>query len=317
MKNTIFRHLTLLLLVFALTFTSSASAVSVFASAASSAEEVDPQEAVKALKNALKGAAFSEENGQYNLLFIGSDRRDDSWNGNSDSMILVSVNSNTQKIHLMSFMRDLYSEIEGYGVRKLNSAFAIGGADLLMSTLSSNYGVTIDNYVSVNFNSLASVIDSFGGVEITVTDAELPSLNSMASSMARTNGSEVPEDLPSAGTYNLSGYQAVSYSRIRKIGNNDYQRTERQRTVLEGLLKKARAMDAEQLAAVGADVLAVVDHDLSAAKVVSLMAQLSDLLHYSVEESRVPFDGMYYSNNEILTPSQPDTNEKIQEILND
>ena len=87
----------------------------------------------------------------YNILLVGSDRRDDSWNGNSDTMILVTVNYNTSKISMVSFMRDLGVDIPGNGTQKLNAAFAIGGISLLEETLKNNFRVRIDNYAAVDF----------------------------------------------------------------------------------------------------------------------------------------------------------------------
>ena len=108
----------------------------------------------------------------YNLLLVGVDRRDDSWNGNADSMILASINKTKKRITLMSFMRDLYADIPGYGVHKLNAACAYGGCSLLVKTLEENYKVHIDNYAWVDFQSMADVIDALGGVDLTITDAE-------------------------------------------------------------------------------------------------------------------------------------------------
>ena len=81
----------------------------------------------------------------YNILLIGSDTRN-GWYGNSDSMILASINSQTKTIYMTSFMRDLYANIPNVGIRKLNSAYAVGGGPLLVSTIESNYRVDIDNY---------------------------------------------------------------------------------------------------------------------------------------------------------------------------
>ena len=74
----------------------------------------------------------------YNILLIGSDTRN-GWYGNSDSMILASINSQTKTIYMTSFMRDLYANIPNVGIRKLNSAYAVGGGPLLVSTIESNY----------------------------------------------------------------------------------------------------------------------------------------------------------------------------------
>ena len=99
--------------------------------------------------------------GTYSILLVGSDRQDHSWYGNSDGMILVTINHNVQKIFLMSFMRDLYANIPGIGVRKMNAAYAVGGGPLLLQTLQQNYGVSVSDYASVDFAAMEDLIDLF------------------------------------------------------------------------------------------------------------------------------------------------------------
>ena len=161
----------------------------------------------------------------YNLLLVGVDRRDTSWSGNSDSMILMSVNKKQKTIHMISFMRDLYADIEGYGTRKLNAACAIGGCPLLVRTIEANYKVNIDNYAAVDFASMIQIVDMVGGVTIDVTDEEIEVANGYISDMANTMGVDPsPHYFTSAGTVNADGFQAVGFSRIRYVGNSDYQR---------------------------------------------------------------------------------------------
>ena len=178
----------------------------------------------------------------YNVLLIGSDRRNDSWNGNSDVMIVMSVNAGSKKLSLTSFMRDLYADIPGYGVHKLNYAYAAGGAKTLMATLEDNYELPIDNYAVVDFETMAKVVDLVGGVEIEVSDAECKVLNDYLTSMNAAD-----DYLPGGGSYVLNGNQAVAYMRIRYVGNNDYERTQRQRDVLGVIFASMQKLDAEQL----------------------------------------------------------------------
>ena len=112
----------------------------------------------------------------YNILLIGSDTRN-GWYGNSDSMILASINSQTKTIYMTSFMRDLYANIPNVGIRKLNSAYAVGGGPLLVSTIESNYRIDIDNYASVDFSSMANIIDLVGGVDLEVSTQEAGYIN--------------------------------------------------------------------------------------------------------------------------------------------
>ncbi|MGN1187788.1 MAG: LCP family protein, partial [Lachnospiraceae bacterium] len=128
------------------------------------------------------------ETGTYNLLLIGVDRRDTSWNGNSDTMILVTINYDRQTIYMTSFLRDLYANIPEKGVRKLNAAYAYGGAPLCMDTIRCNYGVQIDNYAMVDFSAMIEIVDVLGGVDIELTEDEVSVANSYIKGMCRQFG---------------------------------------------------------------------------------------------------------------------------------
>ena len=220
----------------------------------------------------------------YNVLLIGSDRRNDSWNGNSDVMIVMSVNAGSKKLSLTSFMRDLYADIPGYGVHKLNYAYAAGGAKTLMETLEDNYELPIDNYAVVDFETMAKVVDLVGGVEIEVSDAECKVLNDYLTSMNAAD-----DYLPGGGSYVLNGNQAVAYMRIRYVGNNDYERTQRQRDVLGVIFASMQKLDAEQLTKLVDEILPNV--------------------------SRIPYDGLFTSQNEMLVPDFAQTKERLHEEL--
>ena len=251
----------------------------------------------------------------YNILLIGVDRRDSSWNGNSDTMMLVSVNRSSKKVTIMSFMRDLYADIEGYGVRKLNAACAVGGPSLLVSTLKSNYGIDINNYACADFNTMIDLVDALGGVEITLSDAEAESANGSIREMANLRGEDPDSHYLSGGTHNCDGLQTVAYARIRHIGNNDYERTERQREVISQLVRKISSYSAEDLASFMNTALSIIRNDLTNTDILSLAAWAPEILTYERTESRIPYDGLYYSQDEILVPTQPDTNNRIHEEL--
>ncbi len=252
----------------------------------------------------------------YNLLLVGVDRRDTSWSGNSDSMILISINKETKKIHMISFMRDLYANIEGHGVRKLNAACAYGGLPLLTKTIESNYRVHIDNYAWVDFTSMIDIVDAIGGVELTLSDAEVKVANGYIQEMCNLRKTDVNAHLlSSGGTYVCDGYQAVAYGRIRYVGNSDYQRTERQRTVLTKIMEKAKSMSVTELNSFATQVLPLVHHDISGGDLVTLLAAAPSILGYEVAQDRVPYDNMYHVQKEILVPDMQATIEKLQDTI--
>ncbi len=246
----------------------------------------------------------------YNLLLIGTDHRDDSWNGNSDVMMVASINAKTERITLVSFMRDLRADIPGHGVHKLNYAYAAGGADTLEQTLEQTYDLPIDNYAVVDFESMAGIVDAVGGVEMTVSEAECTWVNNYLRSM------QAEEDfLPCGGTYVLNGNQAVAYMRIRYVGNNDYERTQRQRDVLKQIFDSVHEMDANGLTMLTEEVLPEVEHNIGTLQMLQVMAALPQVAGYELAESRIPYDGLFYSESEMLVPDVAQTTQRLHEEL--
>ncbi len=164
-----------------------------------------------------------------NIAFYGVDSRNHDYQGRSDAIMVVSVNGETGTIKLVSIARDTYVSVPGYADTRINHAYAYGGPELAIQTLNENFGLDITDYVTVNFESLADIIDAMGGIELEVTEAERQQINAYLLS---------GEPLRQSGLVHLNGPQAVSYSRIRKI-DSDTMRAERQRKVLSCLFEKA------------------------------------------------------------------------------
>lgn len=97
----------------------------------------------------------------------GSKERKETWEGNSDTMILVTVNPKTKKTTMTSLERDLLTDIEGSGEAKLNSAYAEGGADLAISTIQKVLDIDIDYYALINMQGMIDLVDAVGGIEVT------------------------------------------------------------------------------------------------------------------------------------------------------
>lgn len=264
----------------------------------------------------IKKLTQEEAAGTYNLLLLGVDRRDEDWYGNSDSIILVTVSHDQKKIFLTSFMRDLYAEIPDYGIMKLNVAHAIGGGPLIVETLEHTYGVVINNYARVDFQSMTDIIDALGGVDIELSDAEAKSANQSIKEMCRLQGKKYKKHkLKSGGKLHLNGIQAVAYSRIRKVGNSDYERTERQRKVLTEMIKNAKELKLREISRLLNALLPLITHNVDQMTMVELIARLPEMMGYEIVTDRVPYDGMYHSEGELLVPNLEETVEKLQKTL--
>lgn len=254
---------------------------------------------------------------QYQVLLIGSDRRDDSWNGNSDVMILASINRNKKTISFISFMRDTGVNIPDVGYGKLNWAFAKGGSELLKSTLESNFQITIDNCIATDFVGMADIIDLFGGIDLDITADEVPVMNGYISEMANLRGLDAASyQLSAGGLQHLNGIQTVGYMRDRYVGNNDFQRTERQRIVLQKILEKAKTMSTLELLKVGSKAATLaIKQDFSAEQIASLAALALECKDYTVVMDRIPYDGLYTSNGENLDPVWADTISRLHATI--
>lgn len=241
----------------------------------------------------------------YNILLIGLDlRAGETWNGNSDSMILASINQETKEITLTSFMRDLYAIIPGVdGPKKLNYAHAKGGGPLLVQTIEELYKIDIDNYATVNFYDMITIIDSIGGLDIDVTDEEAAVANKeYVPYLARETGVQAADYQLIGGHVHLNGLQAVAFSRIRYTEGSDYARTERQRRVLSLIFEKLKGLNVVELGAFMDTALPCITHNIDEATMATLLASAPGYLGYTLVTNRVPFDGYYYVWNEMLVP---------------
>ena len=242
----------------------------------------------------------------YNILLIGSDTRN-GWYGNSDSMILASINSQTKTIYMTSFMRDLYANIPNVGIRKLNSAYAVGGGPLLVSTIESNYRIDIDNYASVDFSSMANIIDLVGGVDLEVSTQEAGYINMYLDEQCRLQGLNASDYyVTGGGITHLNGNQAVGFARIRYTSrgseHSDYGR-------------KARSLDATTLLAVVNNMLPLISHNIDAATLTTLIANAPSYINYDIQTDRIPYDNMYTNLGEELVPDFEATINRLHQTI--
>ena len=235
-----------------------------------------------------------------NVLLIGTDSRDLSQErGRSDSMILASINKKTRELTLTSFLRDSYVYIDDeYGYGKLNAAYSYGGAGLLMDTIESNYGVRIDDYILISFAACANVIDAVGGVKLDISDEEADAVNEiLISEVNELMGDDRNDDLlDCGGEQKLDGKQALSYSRIRYVGNADFERASRQRTVMTQVLKKA-AVNPVAMARIFVTALPELSTNLSVGKSYGYTLRAPFLLiGYQLKTQQIPADDTFYGD---------------------
>ncbi|NDO46727.1 LCP family protein [Clostridium sp. MD294] len=166
-----------------------------------------------------------------NIAVFGVDSRNGEDAGNSDAIMIVSIDGNKGKIKMVSIARDTYVNLPNYGKTKITHAYSYGGPELAIATLNENFGMDITDYVTVNFEQLAEIIEHMGGIDVELNEAERQELNKYVAPGV--------EKIQQTGAVHLNGEQAVSYSRIRKCDSDDM-RTSRQRKVMMCLFEKLK-----------------------------------------------------------------------------
>ncbi len=175
----------------------------------------------------------------YNILLIGQDAREGEGMQRADTIILCTINKKTHTVTLTSIMRDMYVNIPGYGGNRVNAAFAFGGIDLLDQTIEENLGIKIDGNALVDFGGFMEAMTAVGNLDIELTAEEAAYLNEHPE-LGTTDEVAVETWNLHEGVNNMTPGQVLGYSRIRHVGNSDWDRTNRQRFVINAVIDKIK-----------------------------------------------------------------------------
>lgn len=237
-----------------------------------------------------------------NILLIGSDasaeeagRANITEKGNTDVMMLVSINQVDKKIKLISFMRDSYTYMDQFDrYAKLNAACANGGPAYLVETIENDYKIEIDGYAMVDFDSFTQVIDVLGGVNVDVPEYVAKFLSSEKHGVYFPRGENVL----------LNGEQALRFSRVRKTdANGDISRVARQRQVVNALIEKAKGATLSEINEVADVILANVRTNISKKSIISYASKAitEGWANYEIKELTMPTPDARYSYSSRAT----------------
>lgn len=258
-----------------------------------------------------------KNSGIINIVFFGLDSRSPNTISRSDTIMVVSIDEKNQKIMVTSLMRDMYIPIPGKGKNRINAAYAFGGPSLAMKTINTNFGLDIKDYVTVDFFGLEKLIDSIGGVDVNVTSAEAEHLNNELYNIDDITNKKVKTI--KSGSQILNGKQAVAYCRIRYVGHADYERTERQRRVLNEIFRKIKKNGIAKLPKTISTILPYVKTSLSPGEILKLGLKGIKFKTDSIVQYRLPVDGTYKSQNingmAVLVPNIEENKKKLYEFV--
>ncbi len=244
-----------------------------------------------------------------NIALFGIDTRDPkSFKGLSDSIMILSLNTETKKVKLMSVMRDTLVPITYNGkttYAKINSAYSKGGPELAIKTLNTIFKLDISEYATVNFYGMSDIIEAVGGIDVELAKGELDvygyengkklnwGLNGCIAEICSHKGLDPNKYyIKEAGVHHLNGIQAVAYARIRHAANiegtnDDYGRTDRQRYVMEQLFNKAIKLGKSQYVKLAKSLMPCSETSLSYSEILSLAVNIL-LQSPTFEQTRIP-----------------------------
>ena len=232
--------------------------------------------------------------GYTDIALFGLDNRSNGTydTGNSDVIMILSINNDTKEVRMVSVYRDTYLDVSGKdekkNFQKCNSAYARGGAERAVSMLNKNLDLNIDNYVVFDFAAIADAIDLMGGIELDISESEMKIMNESYITYTEDIVGKKSSLIDHAGTQKVDGVQAVSYARIRYTAGGDFKRAERQRTVISKTFEKAKKAKLSQLTEIMDAVFPEIKTDLSSTE---MMKIIRIAMGYDISQSvGFPFD---------------------------
>ena len=234
--------------------------------------------------------------------------------GRTDSIMIATINTRDNNLRLTSIMRDTYVQIPGFSDNKINAAYHNGGMKTLKKTIKQNFGISVDGYVLVNFDSFQQVIDALGGIEIELSEDEVSYLN-------RTNYiSDYSNHNLHVGVNHMNGNQALGYARVRYVSKDgqygDFARTLRHRTVMNAIYEKLMDKSSLELIAMVPKLMPLVTTDIKKDDLVNYLYQGVSVRskNSKLETLNVPVEGGYQITRvrsmSVILPSDLDKNVK-------
>lgn len=228
---------------------------------------------------------------------IGLDNREGTLErGNSDTMIIASINNDTKTVKLVSVYRDTYLRIgedeEGNGkYNRANAAYAVGGSEQFISMLNTNLDLNVTDTITVDFAAVAETAELLGGIDVELKEEEVVHLNNYCVETSEVTGMDYEPLEKVAGVHHLNGVQTVAYARIRYTAGNDFRRAARQREVIYKLVEKAKNSDVGTLNKIVDKIFPMIRTTLSKSDIIGMgMSMLS----YDIEDQAgYPFDHLY------------------------
>ena len=256
--------------------------------------------------NVIADSELLQDSKVLNVMLFGEDNNHGEKYGRTDTMILLSVDNTHKKLKLTSFQRDTYVYIPGHGNNKINASYTLGGAKLSIETIEANFGVKIDRYAIVNFDSFINIIDTLNGIEMEVTQDEIDYINYQMYKNDQSDGNRTTiTEKP--GLIRLNGQEALWYARDRGltkgedgneigISGDDWDRTARQRKLLTKMVTDLKGASFGQIVEIVDTIGPKITTNLKVDEILKLSTNALTYIGYQIVQNYVPKEGLWYYN---------------------
>lgn len=241
--------------------------------------------------------------GQINVLLMGSDARDE--DGRSDTLMIAHYDQTTNKVKLISIMRDTYVDIPDHGMDKINAAFAIGGPELVRKTIKQNFDIDVNYYALVDFKGFPKIIDLLApdGIEV-----DIPYEMSHGIGMTLHPGEQT-----------LHGNELLGYVRFRHDRLSDFGRVERQQEVLTKVKEQIGVSSFMNLPKILGVVDSYVDTNVDNKTILTIGKGIVNGKSNSMDTLRIPTADSYEDKRvdvgEVLDINLDKNKQAIEEFL--
>ena len=221
-----------------------------------------------------------------NILLVGTDNREPNETSRADSIIIATIDRKHNKIKFSSILRDTNVNIKGYGEDKINAAYAYGGVELLIDTIYKNLEIKLNEYIIIDFLGFEKLIDTLGGLEINIKSYEIKEMNKFIGEVHEIKSPKIKR----AGIQVLDGQQVLAYTRIRKVGNGVYERTERQRKVMTLITDKTKDVSVFKYPSIVSSLMEGIETNIEPINLIKHALTVYNMDDLKFEQIQIPSD---------------------------
>ncbi|BCZ47060.1 LytR family transcriptional regulator [Clostridium gelidum] len=237
-----------------------------------------------------------------NIALLGIDETEGTA-GRSDCIMILTIDNQNNKLKISSIIRDSYVTIPTINKKdKINHAYAFGGSQLALQTINQNFNLNLDKVIVVNFSSLPQIIDTFGGIQLKITSEELKYINNYIYNLNELNHTNSP-NIVTSGNQLVDGTQSLAYCRIRYTDGGDFERSQRQRTLLSNLIEKCATIPLTEYPSLDDKIFPLIYTNLKKSELLTFAVNLNSSKSLTILQDRFPkdedssgklIDGIYY-----------------------